>query len=292
MREDFDSVVADRFQVLDQVPVPDTWSRVRLTEEVLTMIDLETTVPTEPDRKRPTRGVLAGVLAAAAAVAIFFFVAARDRDSVTPSDEPSPIVTTPAPPPEPLFPEVGFQTLRAGTYFVDDVNGSPTPRILVTIGAGWNTFEEWAILNNDLAAGVNFSRPDFLFADACHWGDGYSPAPDTLDRFVAALHEQGGWVDVTSPSDISVDGYAGQAFQRTAPADFSACSSATVGRFRSWRYDSGGLSYYEPGETEKLWILDVNGTITMIVTRMTADAPASTGAELDAVLDSIRIAPG
>ena len=28
MREDFDSVVADRFKVLDQVPVPDTWSVV------------------------------------------------------------------------------------------------------------------------------------------------------------------------------------------------------------------------------------------------------------------------
>ena len=27
MRDDFDSVVADRFKVLDQVPVPDTWSR-------------------------------------------------------------------------------------------------------------------------------------------------------------------------------------------------------------------------------------------------------------------------
>ena len=29
MRDDFDSVVADRFKVLDDVPVPDTWSRVQ-----------------------------------------------------------------------------------------------------------------------------------------------------------------------------------------------------------------------------------------------------------------------
>ena len=29
MREDFDPVVADRFKVLDQAPVPDTWSRVQ-----------------------------------------------------------------------------------------------------------------------------------------------------------------------------------------------------------------------------------------------------------------------
>ena len=29
MPDDFDSVVADRFKVLDDVPVPDTWSRVQ-----------------------------------------------------------------------------------------------------------------------------------------------------------------------------------------------------------------------------------------------------------------------
>ena len=28
MRDDFDAVVADRFTLLDDVPVPDTWSRV------------------------------------------------------------------------------------------------------------------------------------------------------------------------------------------------------------------------------------------------------------------------
>ena len=61
MRDDFDSVVADRFKVLDDVPVPDTWSRVLdrvpvrdtrsrvpFSDEALTMIDLDTPVPTEP----------------------------------------------------------------------------------------------------------------------------------------------------------------------------------------------------------------------------------------------------
>ncbi len=40
----------------------------------------------------------------------------------------------------------------------------------------------------------------------------------TLDGLVAALTEQQGWAEVTAPSDISIDGYAGNAFQRTAPA--------------------------------------------------------------------------
>ena len=66
MRDDFDAVVADRFKVLDDVPVPDTWSRVLdrvpvrdtrsrvpFSDEALTMIDLETPVPTEPRRQGP-----------------------------------------------------------------------------------------------------------------------------------------------------------------------------------------------------------------------------------------------
>ena len=48
MRDDFDSALADQFKVLDQVPVPDTWSRIRKTDRVLMMLDLETAAPTEP----------------------------------------------------------------------------------------------------------------------------------------------------------------------------------------------------------------------------------------------------
>ena len=30
MRDDFDDVVADRFRLLDQVSVPDTWSQIQV----------------------------------------------------------------------------------------------------------------------------------------------------------------------------------------------------------------------------------------------------------------------
>ena len=38
MRDDFDDVVADRFKLLDDVPVPDTWSRVQV--KLLTRLQL------------------------------------------------------------------------------------------------------------------------------------------------------------------------------------------------------------------------------------------------------------
>ena len=309
MRDDFDSVVADRFKVLDQVPVPDTWSRVQFKvldhvpvadtlspvqfteEEAVTMIDVKTTDPTENRNKGPRRILVAGILAAAAVVAIAF-VASRDADDVTPVDEPSTTVTVPPAPPRALFGTLDVQ-LPPGTYYVDKVDGTPTTRILVTVGAGWSS-DGWGIYKGD-GLWMTFSRPDRVFLDACHPTDGFYPGPlTTLDGLVAALSEQGGWVDVTTPTDISVDGYAGKAFQRKSPADFSDCSTPSP-RFRSWENDNPdgkGWSYYPPGDTESLWVLDLDGTIIILETRVQAGQPAAAHTEIAAVLDSIRIDRG
>jgi hypothetical protein len=318
MRDDFDSVVAHRFKVLDQVPVLDTWSRVQFKvldqvpvadtwspvqfteEEAVTMIDVKTTDPTEHLRKKPMRVVVDGILAVAAAVVAIAFVASRDADDVTPVDEPSTTVTVPAPPPQPLFGTSDVQ-LTPGTYFVDKVDGTPTPRILVTVGAGWSS-DGWGVYKGD-GQWMTFSRPDRVFLDSCHPSDGFHPGPmTTLDGLVAALSEQGGWAEVTTPTDITVDGYAGKAFQRTTPANFADCTpllgvdDSVLVVFPSWENEdeSGnkGWSYYPPGDTESLVVLDLDGTIIILETRVHEGQPAAAHTEIAAVLDSIRIDPG
>jgi hypothetical protein len=296
MRDDFDSVVADRFKGLDEVPVPDTWARVQfkvldhmpvqLTEEEATMIDLEAPNPTDEHRNGPKRVLLAALLAAAAVVAIAL-VAIRNDDPVSPADQPSPTVTVP---PLALF-DTPDGLLVPGTYFVDVVFGVATPRIFVTLGSGWTADDPWAVGKEGIGF-VTFSRPDRVFLDACRSSDGFHPGPmTTLDGLVAALSEQGGWSEVTALSDISVDGYVGKAFQRTAPAEFTGCSTSFA-PFRSWENDNPeglGWSFYDPGEVETLWVLDVNSAIIILNTRMWPDHQPSAAAELAALLDSIRI---
>ncbi len=306
-----------RETVLDPMPGADTSSPVQFTEEVVTMIDVKTTDPTEPRQKRPMRGLVAGILAAAAAVVAIVFVASSDVDVVTPADEPVPL------------PPWSRALLEPGTYFVDEVTGKPTARILFTIGAGWHTQRGPGIGQFDIGQ-ILFSRPYGVFSDACHagpaaddngidWHGGMPPDPGpvaTVDSLVAALSEQRGWADVTAPSDISVDGYAGKAFQRTVPADISDCETGLYGprtrtanwftkspRFRSWEgYEQGLFELYEPGEVETLWVLDIDGTVVVIHTRLlpsvTTGARALAGpsaaarADFAAVLDSIRIERG
>ena len=77
---------------------------------------------------------------------------------------------------------------------------------------------------------MTITNPVAVYSDPCHPTDGFYPGPvDTVDGFVTALTEQQGWAEVTAPSDISVDGYVGKAFQRTAPADMSGCTTEDGG---------------------------------------------------------------
>jgi hypothetical protein len=326
MRDDFDPGVADRFKVLDDVPVPDTWSRVLdrvpspdpwspvpFATEMVTLIDLEPPVPSEPRRKGPMRVLVAGLLAAAAVVAAIVVVARRD-DAVNPADGSAPSVNVPpTTPPRALFDTEGNR-LEPGTYFVDEVDGTPTARIFVTIGAGWDYSEThngdaWTLGMpgehgpGDGSGFIAFSRPARVFSDACHWGDGYHPGPvTTLDGLVAALTAQGGWAEVTAPSDISIDGYPGKTFQRTAPGEFSDCGTGPFRprlptqesgvAFRSWENEtdtSFGGNWYEPDQVETLLVLDIDGTVVVINTRPFPEASAADRADFAAVLDSIRI---
>jgi hypothetical protein len=262
------------------------------------MVDLETAVPTEPRQQRPMRVLVAGIVTAAAVVAIVL-VASRFGDNATPSDEPSPTVAVtvpPVPPAQALFEQPTLGELEPGAYYVDEVDGTATPRIIVTVGDGWSHDGFWSIAKGD--AIMTFSRPDRVFLDSCHPTDGYHAGPvTTLDGLAAALSEQGGWVDVTTPSDISVDGYAGKVFQRKTPADFSGCTPVqTSFMFPSWENGSElgqrGFSYYPPGDTENVLVLDVDTTIVILETRVNAGQPAAVHAEMAALLDSIRIDGG
>ena len=257
----------------------------QFTEEEATMIDLETPSQTEEHRKGPKRVLVAGLLAAAAVVAIAL-VAIRDDDPVSPADEPSTTVTVTVPPTTP--PPALFSASRAlrapGTYSIDAVEGTPTPRILVTLGDAWSTFDDWGLTKagGDRIEAMTFNVPDRVFLDACHPSEGDHPGPlNTLDGLTTALYEQAGWIDVTTPSDISIDGYAGKAFQRVTPTDISDCPLG----FTSWTQ-----TVYEPNSTNTVWVLDLDGTIIIVETRVDAGQPADV-AEVAAMLNSIRIAP-
>ena len=197
--------------------------------------------------------------------------------------------------------------LAPGTYFVDEVDGTPTPRISATLGSGWYDLDVRPGFSNiakgrwpDVIGDVTFSNPVAVYADSCHPTEGFHPGfVETVDGLVTALMDQrGGWVEVTAPSDISIDGYVGKAFQRTAPAVMSGCTDTEgstepqtmKARFLDWKTADGVSMGHEPGQIETLWVLDLDGTVVVIRTELWPEPSAPAHADFaDALLDSIRI---
>jgi hypothetical protein len=185
-----------------------------------------------------------------------------------------------------------------GTYFVDEVGGSPTPRITVTLGDGWSSFEPGNSvgISKEGTGTFTFIRPTGVYKDACHWKNTVVEEPLTLDGLVAAFSEQAGWLEVTPPSDVSVDGYTGKMFQRTGPDRFTDCDATgprgSDYKFRSWTDDDGNPYDYLAGDIQTLRFLDLNGTVIAIDTIMIpGHSDANAAAELAAIVDSVRIEP-
>ncbi len=244
-------------------------------------IDLDSASATFAPKQNRGRVAAAILAAVAAAIAIVLVLETRD-DKVTPNDQPSPTAIVPpaatVPPTAPAraIPNNASGEIEPGTYFVDEIDGSPAPRMIATVGSGWINYASsggWAIINHGIGT-MGFSRPDRVFADACLRSGGFHPGPvTTVDGLIAALSEQGGWADVGTPSEISIDGYAGKAFQRTAPTEFPNCEQfggatrlsdgGAHPSFSSWE-GGDAISVYEPGETETLWVLNIDGTVVLI----------------------------
>ena len=109
----------------------------RSVEEGVIMIELSPDEAVPPNR--PTSGRRWPILIAAAAVVLVVGAIAvvdprRRRDASRPTvadgDRAPDRASTSAAQPEGL--------LAPGTYYVDEVSGTPTPRIFATIGAGWS----------------------------------------------------------------------------------------------------------------------------------------------------------
>ena len=105
MRDDYNALIAERFAVLADVPVPDTWSRVQtklldptpaaFAEHDSNIIDFEALQQTREHRmRRPLIGALVGVAAVAALIGALVSVDGRDDpDPSPPVDSPPSTVT-------------------------------------------------------------------------------------------------------------------------------------------------------------------------------------------------------
>jgi hypothetical protein len=272
-----------------------------LPDRVLdTVLDL---LPATPQRRAPwpVRRLLdmhipariAVAAAAVAAVAVVGAIAipkgggAAVQPPPSPTSAPSP-TTRPAPTPIPLGAEFLNVSLDAGTYRVATPFAKP---FQVTLPANWHMT---GLASGDAnfapsggSSGIAVDLVEGVFRDPCHTAGGPTvPTPHTLDAFTAALTHMVGFT-AGPVSDVVVGGRPGKFVVLSNRID-TATANCTGGQMLPiWTYTGGNQAATNGGVTERLFILDLDGTLVAIDAGYDDSTPASLRTEIDGIVQSI-----
>lgn len=179
--------------------------------------------------------------------------------------------------------------------FSDDQARRVYPRVVITVPDGWANVDGWGINARSETprwTAVTFWDVNEVYAHPCGWrGEPLIDPGRTVDGLVEALVDRP-MRNATTPVEVSVDGYEGYMLEWSVPTDidFTSCDE---GYFESWT----GLGWSSdrcqqgPGQVDRLWILDVNGSRLVIDAMYMPGATEQDREELFAVVDSIHFQP-
>jgi len=255
-----------------------------------------------PWREPRMSNVMRIALAAAAVVVVAFAgynLLPEDRGPGGPSPSPSPSPTAaPTPTPAPTGPVALPSTgdLAPGTYYIDDRAITQAKRLTLTVPAGWVTTEGFLYKNQEAPGELMLVTwvLTHIFDDACHWDEGsIVDVGTTVDALVGALIDQKGR-EASPPSDVTFAGFPARRIELAVSANLDT-ATCTNGNLRYWPDPGpdfgGGLCCNAAGNTDVVYVVDVAGNRLVVVARHYPDSSERDKAELQAVLDSIRIEP-
>jgi hypothetical protein len=189
-----------------------------------------------------------------------------------------------------IQPFVGSGWLCMGQTGCTESAEDDSIRITVTVPDGWSGFEisvAPSVERFSPPGGANllFMRGGWLWSELCGDSGPDIPTGTTVDEFVTALVEHPD-LDVTSPVDVTLGGFAGQYLELRAPANTTT--------------DPGGCAYFvwEPGiyaqgpnALWRIWVLDVDGVRLVVRADSFPGTTPQVQTQLQAIVDSIQIEP-
>ena len=210
--------------------------------------------------------------------------------TTTPTAAPSP---TAAPEPPPTMPLGLLEPGRYALPVASDFASPAEPEMSVEVPAGWTGSPPWLDKNYGLSreqSGGTVARwvVEGTFVDPCHDHTLVTPQPTGIDDLAQALANQPGTTGTVS--DVVVDGYVGKQVDVIVTTDISTCG----GFDGFWVFAAaGGDRRYSQvtGETNRIYILDVDGERVTYFARFTEMMTPADRSELEAILDSVEITP-
>jgi hypothetical protein len=245
--------------------------------------------------REPRMSIFARVAIAAAAVlavglAWVNFGPPQNGVGTQPTPTPSP-TATPSPQTLPVGP------VEPGRYWLETVgetSGMTVPRMALTLPAGWRA---------DVAVDKNYGGTDDgagpaliawqisgTYVDPCTDHTLVTPTPGPgIDALIDALSHQPG-TTAGPATATTVGGYSGKYVEVTVTADITKCTGD--GPFWIWASPDGDRRYVQgTNETNRIYVLDVNGQRFTFNARIPARTTAADRAELETIIASVEIVP-
>ena len=198
-----------------------------------------------------------------------------------------------------------FAPLEPGTYFIDpDLDPSTPLRVTYEVPSeGWSQWIGAVKFADDGHVAVSITTVTNVVTQGCtDQSLADPPVGPSVEDLTTALANLAPFRVTSPPEGVTIYGYSGKHLELTVPdlpvsgGEFTGCINGNVvswvAAFRAAEEGEPFNGYNgEPGRTEEFWILDVDGTRLMIEATWSPASPPEDVAELQAVLDSIRIEP-
>jgi hypothetical protein len=241
--------------------------------------------------RNPMSG-LARFATAAAAVAVLAVVVGINLlpaggiggPAATPTPTAAP---TPSPTPTAVkLPEYG--ALHAGRYLFQ---GEWTPQAFtVDVSAGWSAMEGSFVLKDNQQPTTVFLAPwiiDHIYPDPCDQSGAATPLGPTVDDLVTALMAMDARQPV-GPTDTTIGGYPAKLVRLSLPLDTARTGCTHADGIRNWPDPGGEGGFFSKlGETDDLYVVDVDGQRLVLVVAHGVDASAADIAELGDLVGSV-----
>ena len=245
------------------------------------------------DQRRRTHAVLT---AAAAAVVVALVVVGGSV--VVRDDRAAPSPAAPASPPSELgsIPSgdgAENETIEPGTYSVQS-SGWSAVDFTIAFPEGW-TAQYGHIYHGGTAEEVALEAAvvDEVFTDACRGGGALEPVGPRVQDLVKALRTQPG-PEASKPVHTTLGGYPATRVDLRVPEglDLESCRLADDGALALQIWYSEPVDNFFvlfPHAVASVYVLDVDGRRQVFVAQNRAPDSPRTSADLQSVLDSIRI---
>ncbi|HEX5828500.1 MAG TPA: hypothetical protein VFY23_13330 [Candidatus Limnocylindrales bacterium] len=219
------------------------------------------------------------------------------RPTAIPAPTPAPASSSPAPA-SPAAMARG--ELQPGTYVTQPHSGNSVTW-QVTVPAGWVNGGNWflyptsvdgpAATNDagepDGVAAVFLNEPEVIL-DGCDYLGGMTDTA-SVDELVAAIQAKDDWV-VSTPTDVSINGFAGTQLDVELPADLSRCGGDNYVVFGE-PGTQNGFHAQGPSQLLRVWLLDVDDRVVSLMRASFAASPGDALDEAQQIIESSVVTP-